>query len=116
MKHKVARFLVLSLAALSPPLAVLAGDLNYSDKVEFEKSMARNCYKTQRGQKINAGFSDSQIRDYCNCVSRETSETLSYDEIVLLIKTKSTTDETITIVENASEVCMEHLLEKWGYQ
>lgn len=95
---------------------VFAGDLNYSEQIDFEKSCVIACFEEQRKQRANEAFEDWQIKRYCDCVARKISHSITYDELTYYLKNKNYPESTVKKIERSGQECITHLMEKWGFR
>lgn len=78
----------------------------------FVESMTKECKQTQRADAQNAKMTDSQIAQYCSCVSRHSVEVVTMPEVFELARTGERPKTMQQKLNALGTTCVEVLLGK----
>ena len=82
--------------------------------IELETSMVKSCIKSQRKMPSNKNFSDEVIKDYCECLSRKTSQDSTYKELEYFAKHNKFNKTANQKYKRNSVECRDYAFEKGG--
>ncbi len=87
--------------------------LDNSDRIEFASGFEKTCFSSQRKSEENASLNDSQLREYCSCISSSFSIELTEEQIKYVGVNKVIPASLEKKLQNISVNCSQQLRQNW---
>lgn len=87
--------------------------LSDSERIEFSSGFEKTCFSSQRKSDENASLTDSQLREYCSCISSSLSAEVTEKELKYVGVNKVIPASFQKKSQKISENCSQQLLQKW---
>lgn len=94
--------------------STLATDLNYTDQIEFETTVADTCFEGQKKQEANKGIEDFKLEQYCDCTARAITAMINYSDIDYFTEHNKYSDTIATKINAVGQECIDHLSSIWN--
>ena len=87
--------------------------LSEKERLVFSSGFEKTCFSSQRKLDENAGLNDSQLREYCSCVSSSLSAEVTEEEVKYVAVNEVFSASLQKKYQKIAERCGQKLLQKW---